>query len=337
MAAGNAARTDWDTLIATRIFGPLGMTESNTTYAAAQADDLMASGYYWDDDKGELVHQPMRFADAIGPAGSINSSVRDMSRWVLFQLGRGEIDGRRLITTETLEETWTKQSEMTPDIGYAMGWMLREWEGKRVIEHAGGIDGFTAEVAFLPDEQVGMVMLTNQLGSPLQDMSRALVFQGMLGDITSDDALASAEDLTRFTGDYTANFGQFRDSTMKVLVQNGKLAVDVPGQMVFELRAPKEDGRRPFAITDAIALRFNENERGEVYSMTFFQGGATFECFREGFEAAGRDRSGRGPRLPRRLPPRRRWTEHRRHRRHPEQPTRHRPPGTDGLRAVPPR
>ena len=285
MAAGNAAGTDWDTLIATRILGPLGMTETNTTYDAAQADPLMAKGYMWDTDKGELEHQPMRNADAIAPAGSINSSVRDMSRWVLFQLGRGEIDGQRLITAPTLEGTWTKQSDMSPEIAYGLGWMLREWEGKRVVEHAGGIDGFTAEVAFLPDDQLGMVMLTNQFASPLQEMSRALVLRGMLGDIGGDEALAAAEDFSRFTGNYTANFGQFHDATMRVLVQNGKLAVDVPGQMIFEMSAPDAEGKRPFAITDAIAIRFNENDQSQVCSMTLFQGGAEFECFREGFEA----------------------------------------------------
>lgn len=285
MAAGNAAGSDWDTLIASRILQPLGMTETNTTYAAAQADPLMAQGYLWDKDKGELEHQPMRSADAVGPAGSINSSVRDMSRWVLFQLGRGEIDGRRLLSEATHAETWTKHSEMSDDIGYGLGWMLRESEGRRVIEHAGGIDGFTAEVALLPDDGIGMVMLTNQFASPLQDMSRSIVFRGMLGDISESAGAVSAEDFSRLTGSYTANFGQFKNAEMKVLVQNGRLAVDVPGQMVFEMRAPGEDGKREFVISDAIALRFNENDAGEVYSMTLFQGGGSFECIREGFEA----------------------------------------------------
>ena len=285
MAAGNAAGSDWDTLIKTRIFGPLGMTGSNTTYAAAQADPLMAKGYMWDKDKGELEHQPMRRADAIAPAGAINSSVRDISRWVLFQLGRGEIDGSRLLSEATHAETWTKASEMSDEIGYGLGWMLREWQGKRVIEHAGGIDGFTAEVAMLPDDGIGMVLLTNQFASPLQDMSRSIVFRGLEGDISEPADLAAPEDFTRFTGTYIANFGQFKNTQMKVQVQNGRLAVDVPGQMIFEMRPPDENGKRPFVISDAIALRFNENEAGEICSMTFFQGGATFECFREGQQA----------------------------------------------------
>ena len=285
MAAGNAAGSDWDTLIATRVLEPLGMAATNTTYAAAQADPLMAQGYFWKVDTEELEHQPMRRADAVGPAGSINSSVRDMSRWVMFQLGRGEIDGERLLSEATHAETWTKQSEMSSEIGYGMGWMLREWEGKRVIEHAGGIDGFTAEVALLPDDGIGMVMLTNQFASPLQDLSRTLVFRGMLGDISEGEVFVADEDFTKFTGTYLANFGPFKNAEMKVLVQNGKLAVDVPGQMVFETRPPDAEGKRAFVISDAIALRFKENDAGEVCSMVLYQSGAAFECLREGFEA----------------------------------------------------
>ncbi|MCC7387280.1 MAG: beta-lactamase family protein [Phycisphaerales bacterium] len=288
LAAGNAAGTDWDTLIATRILGPLGMTETNTTYDAAQADTLMAKGYFWHADKGELEHQPMRNADAIAPAGSINSSVRDMSRWVIFQLGRGEIDGSRLLSETTHAETWTHHMDL--DMGplpgaYGLGWFLGEWEGRRMVEHAGGIDGFTAEVAMLPEENLGMVMLTNQFGSPLQEQSRKIVFRGMLGDISETAAPVSDEDFGPFLGDYTANFGSFKGATMKVLVQNGRLAVDVPGQMVYELAAPDDQGKRAFTITDAVAVKFNQNDRGEVFSLTIFQGGMTFEVIRAGLEA----------------------------------------------------
>lgn len=282
MAAANAAGTDWDTLIAARILKPLGMTETNTTYAAAQADPLMATGYRWDAAKAELVHQPMRNADAVGPAGSINSSARDMAEWVAFQLARGEIGGAHLITQDTLEQTWTKQIDVSPDIGYAMGWMLRQWEGRRAVEHAGGIDGFTAEVALLPDDNAGLVMLTNQFASPLQELSRELVFRGLLGDISDTNPAAPPEDFARLTGNYTANFGPFKNATMKVLLKDGKLAVDVPGQMVYELRPPRDDGKRPFVLTDAIAVRFNQNDQDQVYSFTIFQSGMAFECFREG-------------------------------------------------------
>jgi hypothetical protein len=70
-----------------------------------------------------------------------------------------------------------------------------------------------------------------------------------------------------------------------VLVQNDRLAVDVPGQTVFELRSPDDQGRWYFALTDAIAVSFEENDSGDVVSMTLYQAGLEFELPREGIES----------------------------------------------------
>ena len=281
VAAARAAETDWDTLIAERLFGPLGMVTANSTYAAAQADPEMAVGYAWDAEKGELVRQPMRNVDGVGPAGSVNASALDMSRWVLFQLGRGEIDGVRLLSEERHAETWHKHMEMSPGIGYGLGWMLREWEGVPVVEHAGGIDGFTAQVSMIPTRNAGYVLLMNLFGSPLQESSRQVVYRGLFGDIS--EAAEGEEGAERFVGRYVANFGPFKDARFTVSLKGGKLFVDVPGQMNFELAPPDADGKRKFTITDQIAVRFDERD-GKVIGMTLFQGGMAFETPREGVE-----------------------------------------------------
>ncbi len=281
VAAAHAAGTGWDTLIAERLFGPLGMVTANSTYAAAQADPEMALGYMWDAEKGELVHQPMRSADGVGPAGSVNASVLDMSRWVLFQLGRGQIDGARLLSEERHAETWHKHSEMSPGLGYGLGWMLRDWEGVPVVEHAGGIDGFTAQVSMIPTRNAGYVLLMNLFGSPLQESSRQVVYRGLFGDIS--ESAEAEEGAERFVGRYVANFGPFKDARFTVSLKGGKLFVDVPGQMNYELATPDAEGKRKFTITDQIAVRFDDRD-GEVVGMTLFQSGMTFETPREGVE-----------------------------------------------------
>ena len=73
-----------------------------------------------------------------------------MAQWVRFQLGKGEYKGKRLLSSEAHAETWKQQIEMTPGVGYGLGWMLREWNGKKVIEHGGNIDGFAAQVTGQP-------------------------------------------------------------------------------------------------------------------------------------------------------------------------------------------
>ena len=84
VAAANAVSTDWDALVAERIFVPLGMTSTNTSVKESQADPRLSLGYIWDGDLEVHKHQPMWVVDGIGPAGAINSNAIDMAQWVRF-------------------------------------------------------------------------------------------------------------------------------------------------------------------------------------------------------------------------------------------------------------
>ena len=284
VAAGEAADTDWDTLIAERIFEPLGMESSSTSVSQAQMDSRLSLGYLWDEDLEAYDYKPMRNLDNIAPAGSINSNVLDMAQWVRLQLGRGEYEGQRLISEEQLTETWTSQIEIVEDISYGLGWMLREWEGQPVIEHGGNIDGFSAQVALLPESDLGFVLLTNASVSPLPPMSINMVWEALLGEWEEADT-DDTNGYEPYIGEYVANFGQFKDVEFTVLVQNDRLAVDVPGQQIFELKDPDEEGKWYFVITDQIAVSFDRDD-GNVIGMKLHQAGYTFELPRKGVEIA---------------------------------------------------
>jgi hypothetical protein len=73
-----------------------------------------------------------------------------------------------------------------------------------------------------------------------------------------------------------------KDAKLTVLEKNGKLAVDVPGQMVFELKEPDADGKWEFALTNQIAVSFERNDKGEVSLLKMYQAGLVFEAPREG-------------------------------------------------------
>ena len=98
VAAGNAGGTDWDTLLAERIFEPLGMTGSNASFEQSQADPRLSLGYIWDEDLKGHKRLPTWGIDNIGPAGAITSNVLDMAQWVRFQLGEGAYDGDRMLS-----------------------------------------------------------------------------------------------------------------------------------------------------------------------------------------------------------------------------------------------
>jgi len=284
VAAGKADGTDWDTLVKDRIFEPLGMDSTTTSVTQVEKDSRLASGYLWDEDLQAYEYRPMRNMDNIGPAGAINSNVLDMAEWLRLQLGRGEYEGRRLISEKNLRETWTTQIDITESVGYGMGWIIREWEGQPIIEHGGNVDGFSAQVAMLPESNLGFVLLTNASVSPLPPQAINMVWDTLLKEETTDTG--TSEDYEPYIGKYIANFGQFQDTVFTVLVQNDRLAVDVPGQQVFELKEPDEEGKWYFAITNDVAVSFERDEAGNVIGMKMYQAGMTFDLPREGFEVA---------------------------------------------------
>jgi CubicO group peptidase (beta-lactamase class C family) len=284
VAAGKADGTDWDTLVAERIFEPLGMDSATTSVTQAEQDSRLASGYLWDEDLQVYEYKPMRNVDNIGPSGSINSNVLDMAQWLRLQLDRGQFEGDRLISEESLRETWTTQIDISENIGYGMGWMIREWEGQTVVEHGGNVDGFSAQVAMLPEADLGFVLLTNASASPLPPQAINTVWDTLLGEEPADrDA---TEDYEPYIGNYIANFGQFKDTVFTVLVQNDRLAIDVPDQQVFELKEPDEAGKWYFVISSDVAVSFERDENDNVVGMKMYQAGMTFDLPREGVEIA---------------------------------------------------
>ena len=285
-AAARVAGTRWAPLLEERLLGPLGMEQTNVTVQAAQADPLRATGYRWREVTEEHEAIPMRKLAAIAPAGAINSTVLDMAQWLRLQLGRGTYEGRPLVSAARIAETWSPQIEIGGrELRYGMGWMLGDWQGHRVVEHGGNIDGYAAEVAMLPDDGLGFVLLTNLSVTPLQRESMGIVFESMLGELPRDPdepGEASAPDLTPYPGKYVANFATFKDARFTVSTEGGKLFVDVPGQTHYELRPPDDQGRWAFALTDAIKVRFDLDDQGRAQVLHMLQGGYDFELPREG-------------------------------------------------------
>ena len=292
LAAGEVcaavAGEPWEQLVRERFFEPLGMSESLASSAAAARSPLLARGYDWEDGPQAFRHRPMRDLAAIAPAGAIHSSASDMARWVRLLLSHGALDGRRIVSEETLRETWTAQNSLEGGVDYGLGWFVRRWEGELEVDHGGNIDGYAAQVALLPDAGLGVVLLANVSATPLQGAIGPLTFRALLGPLPSasgesDGRAAVAEELERFTGTFIGNFFQFHDARFQVVVREGRLAVDIPGQRVFELGPPGSDGKRPFAdMPGEIQVAFEQDERGQIVLMKMYQSGLRFELPRLG-------------------------------------------------------
>jgi secernin len=113
-------------------------------------------------------------------------------------------------------------------------------------------------------------------------VSRALETARALTTSISESATETIPpEFAPFVGDYHATF---KDEMHRVLVKGGRLAVDIPGQMVIELLDPDESGRRRFSITDQVSASFAYDDAGNVIGLTYHQGGMDLELLRDGYE-----------------------------------------------------
>jgi len=283
-AAGAACGAGWDEAMRVRLLEPLGMQSSSLSVDEAQKSPHLARGYLWDLEKQEHERQEMRHLGSIAPAGSINSNALDMARWIRFQLGKGEIDGERLIRASRVTDTWKPQITIGGGVRYGLGWMLRKWKGQKLVEHGGNIDGFAAQVALLPDSDLGFVLLTNVTVNPLQSSSLHIVLETLLGEEAVSEGEAAEEDLGPYLGTYLASFGPFDEAEFEVLVQNERLALSIPGQGIVEFIGSGEDSRRVSTVRDSLALSFERNASGEVAWMILHDGPANLDLPRVGVE-----------------------------------------------------
>jgi len=162
----------WEDAIRSLVFQPLGMAGSNFSVAESQRAPDYSLPY---EVRRDTIRQ-MSFRDinTVGPAGSINSSVDDMLKWVRMQLSDGTVDGRRVIQAATLRDMHSPHMPMglsdEKEFGaqdYGMGWFLESYRGHYRVSHGGNIDGFSALVTLYPKDGVGIVVLANQNGSAL--------------------------------------------------------------------------------------------------------------------------------------------------------------------------
>ena len=163
----------WEDYLRSRLLGPLGMGRSNLSVADLGADPDHAAGY--ERRRGVVVSVPPRPIAAMAPAGAINSCASDMARWLLTQLSGGQVDGQAVMSPATVARQQEPHMVLPEDRtfpastrhAYGLGWMIGRYRDHRLAEHGGGIDGFQTECMLLPDDGIGVVVLTNTSSSAM--------------------------------------------------------------------------------------------------------------------------------------------------------------------------
>src|SRR5574341_932412 len=166
----------WEEAVRARVLDPLGMKRTNFSVNDSQKDSDFAQPY--GKREGKIEKLPFRPITNVGPAGSINSSVNEMARWVIAHLTGGKFGDKKIAEAAKVDDmhrpymTTGASSEFPEIVGgeYALGWFVDTYRGHRRVQHGGNIDGFSANVVLFPKDGLGMVVLTNLNGTPLRDL-----------------------------------------------------------------------------------------------------------------------------------------------------------------------
>ncbi len=206
-ALAAAAGKSWDAVVAERIFSPLGMADTITSVRDLPRDGNAAAPH--DPNEGDPRPVPWRNMDNTAAAGGIISNVRDMAQWLRFHLRQGVFADHPLLSKAYIKEMQSPQTiipregkwaRMAPDAhfqAYGLGWILSDYHGRLVAQHPGGIDGMSAIVGLLPEEDLGVVVLSNLNGNLLPASLMFRVFDATLGLPPTDWSARNLEAVRR--------------------------------------------------------------------------------------------------------------------------------------------
>lgn len=175
----------WDEYVIERFLGPLGMNRTITS-----TNQLVEKGNFAIPHKTQMdKNTPIEWVnwDNMSAAGAIISSSDDMAKWMIMHLNNGSYNGKALLRPEQQNILWTLHnnnilsSNAKKSIpgrhfsGYGLGFGLQDYFGRMMVSHGGGYDGMYSRVVMIPDEKIGVVILTNSMSGISTPLSYAII------------------------------------------------------------------------------------------------------------------------------------------------------------------
>lgn len=174
-AASRAAGLPYEEMMEQVLFAPLGMTSTSARFEDFMNHPNHASSHQVANGKATPT---VRMPQAQAPAGGVSSSATDMARWMKLHLEKGKVDGKSLISPEALGETYQIHSvtgknpaNFSASGYYGLGWNVAfDEKGRLRLGHSGAFEmGIRSAVTLLPQEEVGIVVLTNSYPNALPE------------------------------------------------------------------------------------------------------------------------------------------------------------------------
>ena len=284
-----------DQFITTRILQPLGMTDS---FYPTKADDprkaRIASLYFGTPGNWARLWKsggaPM-YPFAWG-SQTLYSTTVDYARYLAMWMEGGKVGSKQILSKEAMKRILTPASAMKmlgSDTTFPTGFNgMKTYYGQMSVLNAIGDTPEKAKVIVFghsgSDGTIGWCFPQQDLIICYFTQSRGQATPIRMESVLDREILHAGEPVTPipvewkpYLGTYYANFAHYKNAPFRVVFQSGHLAVDIPDQLVFELKEPDKEGRWAFVISDKITIGFKKDAEGKVISMNLKQAGLTFD------------------------------------------------------------
>lgn len=276
------------TSLARRVLGPVGMPNTTILFADVLARNAYAMPHAL---SFGAKYIPMTIMEeqslaALAPAGEHWSTLEDMTNYLIMALNKGvAANGTRVVSEENLRTTWKPQVPVSADTSYGLGWFVGEYKGVPLIQHAGNTLGFTSDFAFLPEDGLGIVVLTNARTSnffngavrtrlfelvfaqqPEAEAQADFSFAQMQEQLVEPPLFAPGLEETTLAP-YLGTFHNDALGDLTVALVDGVLTADA-GEFAMNLVPTEQDGKVQYVVTNGLLaglpLTFAQNEVGVV-------------------------------------------------------------------------
>lgn len=289
-----------DEFVRQRVLEPLSM---NDTFVATDPDDSrwnrIASLYMGQPGSWVRVWTPRTgpFYPFAWGSQTLYSTPMDYARFLAMWMNGGAVDDNRVLSSDAIARTLTPVSELTamgsnarvpteyPGLTTHYGQMSQLWvdssgaqSAKPIVIGHGGSDGTIAWA--WPELDLMVLCFTQSRGQTTWIRLERVIDQLLIHPGVEENEPELFEEYQPYFGTYVANFGPFHNTEFTVILQDGRLAIDIPGGMVSELEDPDEEGKWRSARDGEIVVSFDRNDHGDVAVMKFFQGDDEFELLK---------------------------------------------------------
>ncbi|TQV88328.1 serine hydrolase domain-containing protein [Aliikangiella coralliicola] len=193
----------WQKSLHDLVLTPLKTKQTSTFMSDAKKHNWkLAKGYsVKSEEKSKAVYLSKQ-DNTMHAAGGMISNARDLSRFIIAQINQGIVDGKQVFPSKVIEKSHEVQTKFTrfgEEQGYAWGWFTRKLNEKQLYVHRGGFSGFSTYMSFIPEEKLGLIVLSNQdkWGGDLAFAIEDAAYGKLLGKKDSEIKKELAEQLTK--------------------------------------------------------------------------------------------------------------------------------------------